>query len=49
MFKIIYIREIQHWLHSLRFKVSFTIVLAVFIIGTISFIVTTKQERTNYN
>ncbi|MDR1153986.1 MAG: ABC transporter permease [Bacteroidales bacterium] len=37
MFGILFIREIQNCLYSLRFQVSFIIVLLVFAIGSISF------------
>ena len=38
MFTTLYIKEIQNYLYSLRFRISFIIVVLVFVIGTITFI-----------
>jgi len=48
MFTTLYIREIQSYLYSLRFQVSFIIVLLVFIIGSISFVKSFSEIRDNY-
>lgn len=48
MFKILYIREIQHYLYGLRFQISFVIILLVFITGSISFINTYNEVQSNY-
>jgi ABC-type transport system involved in multi-copper enzyme maturation permease subunit len=49
MFTTLYIREIQNYLYSLRFQVSFVIVLLVFIIGSISFIKSFSEVQKNYS
>ena len=48
MFNILFIREIQNCLYSLRFQVSFAIVLLVFVIGSISFIRSFSESRDSY-
>lgn len=48
MFTTLYIREIQNHLYSLRFQISFVIMLLVFIVGTISFISSNKDKQQNY-
>lgn len=48
MFKTLYIREIQNYLYSLRFQVSFIIVLAVFCIGSVSFVRMYGELQANY-
>lgn len=48
MFTTLYIREIQNYLYSLRFKISFLIVVLVFIIGTVSFISSFGDIDKNY-
>ncbi|MDH6303895.1 ABC-type transport system involved in multi-copper enzyme maturation permease subunit [Parabacteroides sp. PF5-5] len=48
MIKTLYIHEIQKYLYSLRFKVSFAIMLLVFVVGTISFVSSTKDVQSNY-
>ena len=48
MFKTLFIREIQNYLYSLRFRISFVIVILVFVIGTISFISTFSETHKNY-
>lgn len=37
MFKVLFIKELQNYLYSLRFRISFIIVLVVFVVGTVSF------------
>ncbi|MDR1054507.1 MAG: ABC transporter permease [Prevotellaceae bacterium] len=49
MFKILFIRELQNYLYSLRFQISFVIVTLVFIFGTIFYIVSTGDKQDNYN
>ena len=49
MFGIIFIREIQSYLYSLRFQASFGIVLLVFIIGSISFVKSFSEAQDNYS
>jgi len=48
MFRILLLKEIQHYFYSLRFHVSFLIVIVTFIIGTISFIPSFKQAGENH-
>lgn len=48
MFGILFIREIQNYLYSLRFQVSFIIVLLVFAIGSISFVKSFSEAQDNY-
>lgn len=48
MFNTLYIRELQNYLYSLRFQVSFVITLLVFVIGSISFVVSIPETRSNY-
>ena len=48
MFGILFIREIQNYLYSLRFQVSFGIILLVFIIGSVSFIKSFSEVQDNY-
>lgn len=48
MFTTLYIKEIQSHLYSLRFRISFVIMLLVFIVGTISFISSNKENQQNY-
>ena len=48
MFTTLYIREIQSYLYSLRFQISFIIVILVFIIGTVSFISSFGEIQENY-
>ncbi len=48
MFKILYIKELQNYLFSLRFRISFIIVILVFIIGSISFISSFAELDKNY-
>lgn len=48
MIKTLYIHEIRKCLYSLRFKVSFVIMLLVFAVGTISFVSSTKDVQSNY-
>lgn len=48
MFITLYLREIQNYLYSLRFRISFIIMLLVFIVGSISFITSYKDIQTNY-
>ncbi len=48
MFRILFIREIQNYLYSLRFQVSFIIVLLVFVIGSVSFIKSFSEAQDNY-
>ena len=49
MFGILFIREIQSYLYSLRFQVSLGIVLLVFIIGSISFVKSFSEAQDNYS
>ncbi len=49
MFTTLYIREVQNYLYSLRFRVSFIIVILVFVIGTISFISFFGDTDKNYS
>ena len=48
MFSVLFIREIQNYLYSLRFQVSFVIMLLVFVIGSVSFIKSFPDVRDNY-
>lgn len=48
MFTTLYIRELQNYLYSLRFQVSFVIVLLVFSLGSISFTSSFKDMHANY-
>jgi len=48
MFITLYIREIQSYLYSLRFHISFVIMLLVFVVGTISFISSNKEKQQDY-
>lgn len=48
MFITLYLREIQNYLYSLRFQISFIIMLLVFVIGCISFINTNKEIQADY-
>jgi ABC-type transport system involved in multi-copper enzyme maturation permease subunit len=48
MFTTLYIRELQNYLFSLRFHVSFVIVVLVFIIGSISFVSSHTNTQSNY-
>lgn len=48
MFTTLYIRELQNYLYSLRFQVSFVIVLLVFSLGSISFTSSFKDMHENY-
>ena len=48
MFTTLYIRELQNYLYSLRFHVSFVIVLLVFTIGSISFVSSYSETQENY-
>lgn len=48
MFKTIFIKELQNHIYSLRFQVSFLIVLLVFIIGSAGFIMTFSTEQDQY-
>lgn len=48
MFTTLYIRELQSYLYSLRFQVSFVIVVLVFSLGSISFVSSFKDMQDNY-
>lgn len=48
MFKILLTKEIQHYLYSLRFHVSFVIVMLTFVIGTLTFIPSFRQANENH-
>lgn len=48
MFKVLFIRELQNHLYSLRFQISFIIVILVFAIGTVSFISSFGDIDRNY-
>lgn len=48
MFTTLYIRELQNYLYSLRFQVSFVIVVLVFALGSISFTSSFKDRHENY-
>lgn len=48
MFTTLYIRELQNYMYSLRFQVSFVIVLLVFSLGSISFTSSFKDMHENY-
>ena len=48
MFTTIYIRELQNYLYSLRFHISFVIVVLVFTVGSISFVLSVTETRSNY-
>lgn len=48
MFTTLYIRELQNYLYSLRFQVSFVIVVLVFTLGSISFTSSFKDMHNNY-
>lgn len=48
MFTTLYIRELQNYLYSLRFQVSFVIVVLVFTLGSISFTSSFRDMHDNY-
>lgn len=48
MFKILYLKEVQSYLYSLRFHISFILVIVVFIVGTISFLSSYSDLDKNY-
>ena len=48
MFTTLYIRELQSCLYSLRFQVSFVIVVLVFALGSISFVSSFKDVQDSY-
>ncbi|HAQ64510.1 MAG TPA: hypothetical protein DCR43_01420 [Bacteroidales bacterium] len=48
MFKILLIKEIQHYLYGLRFHVSFAMVMLTFVIGTLSFVPSFRQANENH-
>lgn len=48
MFTTLYIRELQSYLYSLRFQVSFVIVVLVFSLGSVSFVSSFKDMQDNY-
>ncbi len=48
MFTTLYIWELQNYLYSLRFQVSFVIVVLVFSLGSISFVSSFKGMHDNY-
>ncbi len=48
MFTTLYIRELQNYLYSLRFQVSFVIVVLVFALGSVSFVSSFKDMQDNY-
>ena len=48
MFTTLYIRELQNYLFSLRFHVSFVIVVLVFTAGSIAFISSYTETQANY-
>lgn len=48
MFTTLYIRELQNYLYSLRFQVSFVIVVLVFALGSISFVSSFNDMQANY-
>lgn len=48
MFATLYIREIQNFLYGLRFRVSFVIVLLVFVAGTVSYLSSSRNVQENY-
>lgn len=48
MFTTLFIREIQSYLYSLRFQISFIIVFLVFIIGSVSFVTSFNNIQENY-
>ena len=48
MFFTLYIRELQNYLYSLRFHVSFVIVVLVFATGSISFVSSFTEIQSNY-
>ena len=47
MFTTLYIRELQNYLYSLRFQVSFVIVVLVFTLGSVSFASSFKDMQTS--
>ncbi|MDR1054505.1 MAG: ABC transporter permease [Prevotellaceae bacterium] len=48
MFKTLFIHELQNYLYSLRFQISFIIAILVFAFGTASYIVSIKDTHDNY-
>lgn len=48
MFITLFIHELQNFIYSLRFQISFAIVLLVFIFGTVSYIVSYTEAQDNY-
>jgi ABC-type transport system involved in multi-copper enzyme maturation permease subunit len=48
MFKIIFIKELQNHIYSLKFQVSFLIILLVFITGSIGFVKTFDTAQKKY-
>lgn len=48
MFTTVYIREIQNYLYGLRFRISFIMVILVFVVGTVSFLSSFANADKNY-
>ena len=48
MFKTLFIKELQSYLYSLRFQISFIIVILVFATGTVSFISSFSETDKSY-
>jgi len=48
MFTTLYLRELQNYLYSLRFHVSFVIVVLIFIVGSIAFVSSFTETQANY-
>ncbi|MDR2915695.1 MAG: ABC transporter permease [Tannerella sp.] len=48
MFTTLYIRELQGYLYSLRFQISFIIAIVVFTVGSISFVTSIQDIQNNY-
>lgn len=48
MFKTLYLHGIQDYLYSLRFRISFIIVVVVFVLSSISFMTSFGDVRENY-
>lgn len=49
MIKLLYLCNLKNYLYSLRFQISFVIVITVFLVGTISYVVSLKETRDNYH
>ena len=49
MLKIIFIRELQHYIYSLRFHIALALVILIYCIVTVSYIFEHKEQKINYD